>query len=129
VLRDDPGSFGLTSGVGMHMTKHSFGVWSTTPGPVRPPVAAAVQAGLDARPVRSIRDTAVGPATVATYSVVHDRSGEVDWGLAVCDLPEGDRCYARIDDPDVLHEAESTEWCGSAVTLEPGPDAVNLVRA
>lgn len=129
VLRADPGAFGLTSGVGMHMTKHSFGVWSTTPGPVRPPRAASVQADLDARPVAAIRDAATGPATVATYSVVHDRSGEAEWGLAVCDLPEGDRCYARIEDPDLLREAEEVEWCGTSVDLAPGPDAVNLVRA
>lgn len=129
VLRDDPGAFGLTSGVGMHMTKHSFGVWSTTPGPVRPPVAAAVQADLDARPVRAIRDAAVGPATVATYSIVHDRGGEPEWGLAVCDLPEGDRCYARVEDPALLREAESVEWCGAPVTLTPGADGVNLVQA
>jgi acetyl-CoA C-acetyltransferase len=128
VLRADPGSFGLTSGVGMHMTKHSFGVWSTTPGPVRPPVAAAVQVALDARPAAAIRDTAVGPATVATYSVVHDRTGAPEWGLAVCDLPEGDRCYARVEDPDVLAAAESTEWCGTEVTLTAGTDGVNLVR-
>jgi acetyl-CoA C-acetyltransferase len=128
VLRDDPGSFGLTSGVGMHMTKHSFGVWSTAPGPVRPPVAAAVQADLDTRPVCAIRDTAVGPATVATYSVVHDRGGAAEWGLAVCDLPEGDRCYARIDDADLLRTAESTEWCGTGVTLAAAADGVNLVR-
>ena len=31
-LRDDPGSLGLVSGVGMHMTKHVYGVYSTTPG-------------------------------------------------------------------------------------------------
>jgi acetyl-CoA C-acetyltransferase len=127
-LRSEPGSWGLTSGVGMHMTKHSFGVWSTTPGPVRPPTAAGVQAGLDARPRRTIRDAWTGPATVGTYTVVHDRSGAPEWGLAVCDLPDGDRCYARIDDPDLLHEAESVEWCGTTVTLTPGPAATNLVN-
>ena len=30
-LRADPGSYGLASGVGMHMQKHAFGVWSTRP--------------------------------------------------------------------------------------------------
>ena len=33
-LRADPGSYGLTSGVGMHMQKHVYGVWSTEPGGV-----------------------------------------------------------------------------------------------
>ena len=31
-LRRDPGSYGVTSGVGMHMQKHAYGVWSTDPG-------------------------------------------------------------------------------------------------
>ena len=31
-LRTEPGSFGITSGVGMHMQKHAYGVWSTDPG-------------------------------------------------------------------------------------------------
>ena len=33
-LRADPGAFGLVSGVGMHMTKHAYGLWSAEP-PVR----------------------------------------------------------------------------------------------
>ena len=37
VLREDPGSLGLVSGVGMHMTKHVFGVYSTAPGAVAAP--------------------------------------------------------------------------------------------
>ena len=36
VLREDPGSVGLVSGVGMHMTKHVYGVYSTEPGPAAP---------------------------------------------------------------------------------------------
>ena len=31
-LRRDPGSYGVTSGVGMHMQKHAYGVWSSDPG-------------------------------------------------------------------------------------------------
>ncbi len=31
-LRDDPGSYGVVSGVGMHMQKHAYGVWSTDAG-------------------------------------------------------------------------------------------------
>ena len=40
-LRADPGSYGVVSGVGMHMQKHAYGVWSTDPGagPVADPAA------------------------------------------------------------------------------------------
>ena len=36
-LRREPGTFGVTSGVGMHMQKHAYGVWSTEPGAAPPP--------------------------------------------------------------------------------------------
>ena len=39
-LRREPGSFGLTSGVGMHMQKHAYGAWSTDPGTAPAPAPA-----------------------------------------------------------------------------------------
>ena len=69
-LREDPGSLGLVSGVGMHMTKHVYAIYSTTPGSVSPPEATRVQAQLDAVALPTIRDTYDGRATIAAYSVV-----------------------------------------------------------
>jgi acetyl-CoA C-acetyltransferase len=128
VLRRDPGALGLATGVGMHMTKHVSGLYSTTPGPVRPPRSAEVQSGLDARPRRAIRDVASGEASMATYTVAHGRDGGADWGLAVCDLPDGARCYARMEDADLLAEAERRELVGARVELVPGEGNVNLVK-
>ncbi len=126
-LRADPGSFGLVSGVGMHLTKHAFGVYSTTPGPIEWPDESGVQGRLDELPVRAIRDEASGPGTVAAYTVAHGRDGAAEWGLAIADLPEGDRCYVRIDDPGLLAEMEATEWVGADVDLVSA-DGVNSVR-
>ncbi|HET6810583.1 MAG TPA: hypothetical protein VFH50_06200 [Acidimicrobiales bacterium] len=128
VLRADPGSYGMVSGVGMHMTKHAFGVYSTEP----PPVVSADAVGAPAPkgPVGEVRAVAGvhdGPATVAAYTVVHARTGEPEWGLAVCDLADGSRAYARIEDADHLEAAESTEWVGAVVELRSGPDRVNRV--
>jgi acetyl-CoA C-acetyltransferase len=83
----------------------------------------------DAEPARSIRDTAIGSATVATYTVAHGRDGAPEWGLAVCDLPGGDRCYAKVLDAGLLAEIERTEWVGQPVELVEGGEKVNLVRA
>jgi acetyl-CoA C-acetyltransferase len=124
VLRRDPGSYGLVSGVGMHNTKHVYAVYSSIPGPVSPPAPVP-----DAEPARPIRDTATGSATVATYTVAHGRDGAPEWGLAVCDLPEGDRCYAKVLDAGLLAEIERTEWVGEPVELVEGGEKVNLVRA
>jgi len=124
VLREDHGAIGLVSGVGMHMTKHVFGVYSTTPGEVSPPTATRTAVA------RPIRDIYAGPATVAAYTVAHGRGGDAEWGLAVCDLPggSGERAYARISDPALMAEAEATELVGSNVDLVAGEGNVNLLK-
>ena len=119
-LREDPGALGLTTGVGMHMTKHAATVLSTDPGPSgsTPDIVdgAALQAGVDAsNEPRSITDTFEGGATVAAYSVVHGRDGSPEWGLAICDLPDGTRSYGRVEELDLLVDWESSEWVGATV--------------
>jgi acetyl-CoA C-acetyltransferase len=123
VLRNDPGSLGLVSGVGMHMTKHIFGVYSTTPPtndhqepdpidePTRKTITNVVEPGT--------------PGTVATYTVVHNREGQREWGLVICDLRDGSRAYGRIEDPDLLQDMEDEEWVGRTLSLSPAND-VNL---
>jgi acetyl-CoA C-acetyltransferase len=119
VLRRDSGSYGLVSGVGMHMTKHVYGLYSTEPGPVAPPEQERVQAALDAEGKHAIRDVYDGAATVAAYSVVHDKDGEPEWGVVVCDLPDGDRAYGKALDTDMLASIERDELVGRKVTLTP----------
>jgi acetyl-CoA C-acetyltransferase len=118
VLRADPGSLGLVSGVGMHMTKHGAALYSTEPGPV--------SIGLVPMPAAEtvpIVDHADGPATVVAYSVAHGRDGGPEWGLLVVDVPDG-RAYARVDDTDDLAALEAEEWVGRTVTLA-ADEAVN----
>lgn len=125
VLRNDPGASGMVSGVGMHMTKHAYAIYSTQPGPVSPPEVVQV----DQR-IRPIVENAVGDATVAAYSVVHGRDGGPEWGLAICDLPGGDgaRCYARFTEPELLLRCETEELVGRPVTLtSDGP--INTMRS
>jgi len=118
-LRTDPGSYGMVSGVGMHMTKHVYGVYSTEPGPVEPPAQAAVQSRLDAVPKRTIVARHHGEATVAAYSIVHGRDGDPEWGALVCDLSDTERAYARLTDDHELREAEINELVGARVRLTP----------
>jgi acetyl-CoA C-acetyltransferase len=125
-LRADAGALGLVSGVGMQMTKHVFGVYSTEPGaltppePVRAPAKVQVAASYD------------GPATVAAYSVVHERDGAPSRALLVCDLPDGVRTYATVTDADTCRGAEQEELVGTPVSLRSivvdgalGPATVN----
>jgi acetyl-CoA C-acetyltransferase len=122
-LRRDPGSFGLVSGVGMHMQKHSFGLWSTAPGHVSAPPQPATREFAN-----SIVASPEGGAKVATYSVLHGRDGEPTSALLVCDIPDGGRCYANLDgDGSTFEQVESSELIGRTVTLAP-KDGVNLAR-
>ena len=129
VLRADPGSLGLVSGVGMHMTKHVAGLYSTDPSRGRPSVMAATST---TEPVTvPITDRWDGSGTVAAYSVVHGRDGEPQWAVAVVDLPEeGGRAYARADgDPGLLGDMEAHEWVGRPVTLRADGEGVNRLSA
>jgi acetyl-CoA C-acetyltransferase len=134
-LRADPGSTGMVSGVGMTMTKHAFGVYSTRPGAVTRPEAAQVQRALDDRGHVAIAETWEGEADVAAYSVVHGRDGAPQWALLVCDVAQGSRAYARSEDSEVLARAESEELVGARVALQPtdvespmGPARRNIAR-
>jgi hypothetical protein len=84
-------------------------------------------------PTRPIVDRADGDAMVATHTVVHGRAGTPEWGVVLCDLAgaDGARCYARLEDPDLLADAMTTEWTGRPVTLAPHPtrEGANLVIA
>ncbi|MEX2292704.1 MAG: hypothetical protein WD691_02865 [Acidimicrobiales bacterium] len=130
VLRADPGSLGMVTGVGMHMTKHVFGLYSTAPPPsgcVVPP--EDVQAGLDATPPVEIVDTHTGPATIASYTVAHRRDGAPEWGLVIGDVATGGRAYGRVESADLLQAMETDEWVGREVELATTDAGVNLVRA
>jgi acetyl-CoA C-acetyltransferase len=130
VLRADPGSVGLVSGVGMHMTKHAFGVYSSEPPTETGPsaaVAPAAGAVAGVTPARSIVEVWDGEAEVAAYTVVHDRSGPPAWGLAVCEVEGGARVYARVEDESLLEWIEKEEWVGQSVHLAAGEDRVNRV--
>lgn len=126
VLRADPGSLGMVSGVGMHMTKHAFGLYSSAP-PASPDPLRGPATSSPAPVSRPIEQAADGEANVAAYTVVHARSGEPEWGLVVCDLPGGGRAYGRVDDPDWLCAMESEEWVGAAVRMQSGKDGINRV--
>ncbi|MFZ0250249.1 MAG: hypothetical protein WAL61_09915 [Acidimicrobiales bacterium] len=121
-LRNDPGSYGITSGVGMHMQKHAYGVWSTDPGtgvltePAPPLLAAPL----------TIVESPEGKATVATYTVLHGRDGAPERAVLICDLPGGGRCYALLDGgAAVLDRTEVDELIGRTVELTPR-DGINL---
>jgi acetyl-CoA C-acetyltransferase len=118
-LRQDPGSLGLISGIGMHMTSHSAVVLSTTPGPFSPGPAPAPESH-----TVPVATEATGGATVMASSTVYSREGP-EWTALICDLPDGSRCYARLEDPP---EDDDAELVGESVTVAPGSRGATVAR-
>ncbi|HEV8064998.1 MAG TPA: hypothetical protein VGP46_09210 [Acidimicrobiales bacterium] len=119
-LRADPGAYGLVTGVGMHMTHHAASLWSTTPG--APAGAPAVRAD-EAKGVVPVVRGAEGPATVATFSTMYNREGP-EWSALICDLPDGSRSYARLEEP----VADGNDVAGQPVTLVAGARGVSTAH-
>ena len=53
--------------------------------------------------------------------MVHDADGPTH-AVAVCDLPDGSRAYARADDPSLLQALHEGEWVDTKVALRPQGD-------
>ncbi len=90
---EDPGSYGLVSGIGMHMTSHSASLWSTRPGafvPTPPAGPAPHRAGDRPRPTAPAGWSPSPPSTPAR---------DPEWTALICDLPDGSRSYARLEEP------------------------------
>ncbi|MBG0832165.1 acetyl-CoA synthetase [Planomonospora sp. ID67723] len=135
-LRAAPGH-GLVTGVGMHLTKHTYAVWSTEPGEAfgagpgggSGNGTGAGLAGLRnaAGPVHTAEPVPIaglyeGTATVAGYTVAHGRDGGAERGILVVDLPGRARAHAHVRDPGLIAEAEAAELVGREVRLVPdGP--------
>jgi acetyl-CoA C-acetyltransferase len=118
VLREDQEAFGMVTGLGMLMEKHAFCVLGSPPPATPPsgPAAERVQAGLDGIVAKAVVTDYTGPATVAAYSVAHDRNGP-SYGVAICDLPDGSRSYTRFEDAALMADAEVHELVGQKVQL------------
>ena len=116
-LRRDPGAFGLVSGVGMHMTTHSASLWSTRPGGYVPSGPGA------SLPTVPVATDAHGPATVVTFSTVYNRQGP-EWTALICELPDGQRSYARLDEPAPADD----DLAGRTVTLATSDKGATSAR-
>jgi acetyl-CoA C-acetyltransferase len=121
--RSNPQATGLVSGVGMHMTNHVVGIYSARfPGAQTAEHFSTVD--VEQASNRIIDEEASGPAVIAAYSVTHSQDERL--GLAICELPNKHRCYARVSASELLDSMEREEWVGRKVVLETR-DKVNTV--
>ena len=75
--RARPGKFGLVTANGNYITKHSWGVYSTTPtrGSWMREAPNVLQAELDALAKAPFTETPSGAAVIETYTIMHGRGG------------------------------------------------------
>jgi acetyl-CoA C-acetyltransferase len=118
VLRDDPGSAGIVNAISGMITKQGVSLWSGEPA----------EGGFHYDDVSEEAERAVervevvpeasGPATVASYTVLH--SGAAPEAVVLCDLPDGRRTLVQSGDAQLIAAGEQDELCGRAVTLADG---------
>jgi acetyl-CoA C-acetyltransferase len=96
-VRAQPGSVGLVTALGWFLTKHAVGVYSARPkdGPFVCEDAAPRQAILDAQTAPELAREPSGPASIETYTVLHDRDGTPVRGLVIGRLEDGRRFLAE----------------------------------
>jgi acetyl-CoA C-acetyltransferase len=126
LLRKHPGSRGLVTAVGMHMTNHSFAVYSSEPREINAVPSHRPDIGNGEIAKREIVDNASGPAVIAGYTVLHGKADP--HALAICELPGGARCYARCDDVDVVGAMQHEEWVGREIDLRCDGGVNTIVR-
>jgi acetyl-CoA C-acetyltransferase len=114
-LREDPERAGLVTGLGWYATKHAVGVYSG-----RPPSGAwertdpgVDQSELNRLPRPELTDDADGPATIETYTVIHDRDGQPQRGIVIGRLDDGRRFIANTPgDLGLLDSITAREFVG-----------------
>lgn len=130
-VRSKRGSFGLVTANGWYVTKHSLGIYSTTPvkGEWKREDPKTYQAEIDAMPRPRVETQPSGEGTIETYTVMHDRSGP-KIGIIVGRLANGDRFLAHTpSDQATLMDLMERECLGRKGTVTPGTPTNTFVPA
>jgi acetyl-CoA C-acetyltransferase len=121
-LRAKPGAFGLCTANGWYVTKHSAGIYSTTPtqDAWKRETPSSYQPEIDNEAHPAVTETPNGPATIETYTVVTDRKGK-RFGLIVGRDAQNHRFLANTADDDAtLDWMMREDMLGRAGTVAAG---------
>lgn len=101
--RAHPGKPGFVFANGGYLTKHSFGVWSTTPRAFHRADPAGYQARIDSMESPPLTERPDGEGTVETFTVIHDR-GKPAFAIVIGRLAaDGSRFLSQIhENPGAL---------------------------
>jgi acetyl-CoA C-acetyltransferase len=112
-LRSEPGT-GLVWANGGYLTKHSFGVYATEPpgGGFR---HVHPQDEIDALPSREVAPDHVGPATIESWVVMHDRESRPETAFVAMLTEDGRRAWGTTTDPGTMAAMVEEEMIGRTV--------------
>jgi acetyl-CoA C-acetyltransferase len=111
----EPETFGFVNANGWFLTKHAFGIYSTTPtqGQWQRRAKSDYQSQIDAGQAPLTTETPNGPATIETYTVVHAREG-MRMGIIIGRDGAGRRFVANTPKGDLamMENLQSSEGVG-----------------
>ncbi len=124
-LRSKPGSYGLIYANGGVMSKHSAGVYSTTP-PVDAWAACnsrELQEKLNARPVPGVDYAPQGEAEIETFTINYLGGNPFSAAIVARMRESGQRCFALSDirDPETFNSFTELDPLGRIVYIAKNP--------
>jgi acetyl-CoA C-acetyltransferase len=121
VLRQHPGGLGLVTALGWYATKHSVGMYSTSPAPSGRFQSQSVQHEVNQLPSRRVAGDHSGPVTIEASTVVFERDGSEALGIVACLAPDGRRAWANTRRPDLMKALTTDDLVGRpAILAEDG---------
>jgi len=124
-LREDAGSKGFITANGGLISKHAFGVYSTTP-PTDNFRYEYPQDEVDAIPGREVSMDYEGPVNIEAYTVLHDRDLAPSQAILTTLNPEGERRWATSDDADTMAWLVANEGGGHSAVVRENSLHLNL---
>ncbi len=119
VLRADGDAVGLITANGGIVQKHAFGVYSAQPPRTGEFRSAHPQFAIDsAEPRREVVADYTGPASVESWTVMHERDGSAGRAHATLLLDDGRRAWAVSNDPEVMAVLEAEDVVGLAAFVD-----------
>ncbi len=119
VLREDPGSTGITTSISGMITKQGLGLWSTNPPSGGFRAADVTEEALGTTRTAAVDGDYHGQAEILGYTVAYER-GEPSLGIAVARTPDAELTHtvATTGDPAVLASMTTSEWVGRQVDID-----------
>ena len=124
-VRNKPGSFGLATGLGWHITKHSIGIYSNEAisKPWKRKAPSIYQSAIDATAKPNFTEKPQGRAEVETYTVLYDHQNKPRKGIIIGRLEDQTRFVANTPHDEAIYQSMSntqTIGCSGKVSANNG---------